>query len=342
MVIEETKTYQKLRTDVSSTLERGQELARKAVERVRVQTYWEVGACLNAFLETTDRVYGDQTLKRLADDIGMDHRRLYEMADFNLKINKVQTSGILTWSHFALLIRVSDNTLRMTYLEAAEANKWSVRQLTQQINDGALAALPLLTETPPQEMPRLQAKRGEPGIHRLIDKPGVGPVVDLGFRVYEDLSDHEASGLQIESLVQAEKTKRGTYSIVPYPGRRQIYSYAATIASIIDADTLWVTIHCGFGTFCDQKVRLRGIDSSELKTPAGVRARDYVVQILADVDKIVVTTTKLDLYDRYLSDIFYLPGESDVHRIAREGSYLNRELIETGHARPWTETPTEW
>ena len=86
----------------------------------------------------------------------------------------------------------------------------------------------------------------------------------------------------------------------------------------------------------DQKLRLRAIDTPELNTAEGKRARDHLEKTLADVGEFVVTTQKVDLYDRYLADVFYLPGESDMERVAREGRYLNRELIDQGYARRWT------
>ena len=243
------------------------------------------------------------------------------------------------------LCPVPDSSVRTRYLAAAIDNKWSVRQLEEQIADGTLIAQlaePDGASASEVATSRLVAQRGEPWVYRVVDKPGTGRVIDLGFRVFERLSEHEDPGFGNGTLVHTEKDPSGRYSLLPYEKRRRVYSYRATIRSIIDADTFWVSIDCGFGTVCDQKVRLRGIDSPELKTAAGVRARDFVVSVLEGVDQIVVSTTRVDLYDRYLSDILYLQGETNPLRIAREGRYLNRELIEAGHARRWTDKPKVW
>ena len=61
------------------------------------------------------------------------------------------------------------------------------------------------------------------------------------------------------------------------------------------------------------------------------------MDILAEANKFLITTTKVDLYDRYLADLFVLPGESDSVVIAREGKFFNRELVREGFARVWTE-----
>ena len=51
----------------------------------------------------------------------------------------------------------------------------------------------------------------------------------------------------------------------------------------------------------------------------------------------MITTTKVDLYDRYLTDVFVMPGEADLGRVARDGRFVNRELVEEGLARRWLE-----
>ena len=106
---------------------------------------------------------------------------------------------------------------------------------------------------------------------------------------------------------------------------------------------MWATIDFGLGWFAKKKLRLREIDSPELGTEAGVRAKAYLERVLLEAQPFVITTTKVDLYDRYLTDIFLLPGEPDLQKVAREGRFLNRELIEAGVARRWTkEKPPEF
>jgi len=101
---------------------------------------------------------------------------------------------------------------------------------------------------------------------------------------------------------------------------------------VIDGDTLWLDIDCGFGVWTKQKVRLRGIDTPELKTAEGIRARDFVVEALKGVPFVAVTTTKPDKYDRYLADVFYLPKEEDPGVILSNGVFLNRALHGAGLA----------
>ncbi len=52
---------------------------------------------------------------------------------------------------------------------------------------------------------------------------------------------------------------------------------------LIDGDTVWLDIDCGFRVWTRQKVRLRGIDAPELPTAEGQRAKDFVVRALSEL-----------------------------------------------------------
>ena len=87
------------------------------------------------------------------------------------------------------------------------------------------------------------------------------------------------------------------------------------------------------------KLRLRGIDTEELTTPGGPRAKDHLAGLLDAAEGFVVTTTKIDLYDRYLEDLFVPKDQAstDVHEIASQGVFVNRAMITEGLARLWTD-----
>jgi endonuclease YncB( thermonuclease family) len=112
--------------------------------------------------------------------------------------------------------------------------------------------------------------------------------------------------------------------------RDELFTYQARAGRIIDGDTLYAAIDLHFGIVIEQKLRLRGIDCPEIDTPEGQRARQFVRARLKGLDWIIVKTHKdtSDKYDRYLADIFYLPGERDPQKIAGEGRFLNQELLD--------------
>ncbi len=186
-------------------------------------------------------------------------------------------------------------------------------------------------------MARLQAKRGRHYTYRLIEAPGGrGLRLDLGFGI-----------LLKRPLNRLEKPREGTFvEVVRRPGdgepffrlrtirdRRAFYSYRAYVERVIDGDTLWLDVDCGFQVWTRQKVRLRGIDTPELRTWEGQEARAFVSSALSGNGSVGVTTTKPDKYDRYLADVFYLPGKGEHEEGLRNGRFLNGELLRKGYAK---------
>lgn len=80
--------YPALREEVYRILQAGKERARQAVEQEKAQTYWEVGRVLHAhLLAHRDRAhYGKQVVVKLAEDVGIRERLLYEMIELYQKI----------------------------------------------------------------------------------------------------------------------------------------------------------------------------------------------------------------------------------------------------------------
>ncbi|MFT5387900.1 MAG: endonuclease YncB(thermonuclease family) [Candidatus Omnitrophota bacterium] len=110
------------------------------------------------------------------------------------------------------------------------------------------------------------------------------------------------------------------------------YLYKAEIKRVIDGDTLLLNIDLGFQVWKEQRVRLASVDTPEIKTPEGIRAFNYVLNTLASVDFVMVKTNKIDIYGRYIGDIFYSFNEKDKVRVFLEGTYLNEELLKKGLA----------
>ena len=112
------------------------------------------------------------------------------------------------------------------------------------------------------------------------------------------------------------------------------YFYKARIERVVDGDTIIALVDLGFQVHRLQRLRLAAIDTPELDTPQGERARDLVERELAGVEYVMLHTNKIDLYGRYVAHVFYAPGETDKRRIIAEGQYLNQHLVDEGLARP--------
>ena len=115
----------------------------------------------------------------------------------------------------------------------------------------------------------------------------------------------------------------------------RLYTYRADLVEVIDGDTFWVDIDYGFRMGGQQKLRLRAIDTPELSTSAGARVREAVIEMLAPVSFVVLTTSRPDKYDRYLADVFCLAGATTADEVLEHGVYLNQRLLDEGLAGKW-------
>lgn len=341
------KGYAELLERVQGQILAGRERVRQLVEQETVRLYWELGGTLGEFLESVDKTYGRNVVKRLSEDIQISGQILYDAVKFRTLFPIFPTWGKLSWSHYRRVLPVYTEGARAFYLQSAAENGWSVRELTEQIKDDAFHRY---LEIPMDERsielatnpPRLNAKRGDLHIYRVKEKWGK-KVLDLGFRSSEPLPDD--FDFEVGTIVRSVPDARyaSGYRIEPVDLRRRIYAYRATVERIIDGDTLWATIDFGFDRWIDVKLRLRGIDADETGTPGGLRATDFLTNVLSEAGDFVVTTTKVDLYDRYLADLFVLPGETDFAVVAGKGTFVNRSLLHEGLARLWTdEKPPEF
>ncbi len=337
--------YDALLGDVRRILIEGKERARKAVEMERVRAYWEAGGVLREYLKGRDTQYGNQVIKNLAVDVEFPERLLYEMIEFRERFVKLPPGAELTWSHYRRLIPIEDSGARIFYVQAATEEGWSVRQLETAIKadaSGAHTSAGQVTQgdgdLQATDLPRLSAKRGELYIYRVKEQER-RKVLDLGLKEARRLPEDAAATFEIGDTVRsiADDSSPKGYRYERAEKRKKFYSYRATVARVIDGDTLWAIVDYGFDHTSVEKLRLRAIDTPELRTTEGKRAKVHLEELLLAAQPFVITTTKVDLYDRYLTDVFVLPGEKDLHKVAREGRYVNRELIEGGFARRWTD-----
>lgn len=108
------------------------------------------------------------------------------------------------------------------------------------------------------------------------------------------------------------------------------YIYKAYVKRVIDGDTLLLMVDLGFTVFKEQRVRLNFIDAPDLETPEGAKAYEFVRRELSKVEFVMVKTNKIDIYGRYLGDVFYSVRETDKAKIFKSGSYLNQVLVNQG------------
>lgn len=131
-------TYYVIRT----SLVQAQQKLTSAVNSAMVTAYWEIGREIYRACGENDRAeYGRKLLTYLSEKLtaefgqGYTVRNLRAMRQFYCCFPIRHTvCAELSWSHYRLLMRISDETIRAFYMEECVKSAWSVRQLERQIN----------------------------------------------------------------------------------------------------------------------------------------------------------------------------------------------------------------
>jgi len=130
------KDYQNLLTELKSIIAKGQYQGYKAVDNIRVETYWQLGErIVREELKRQDRAdYGKYLIDNLAVDLEIPRRRLYEIVRFYRVYPIVRSvTAQLSWTHYVSLIEIENENQRAFYENKAVLNSWSVRELKKQI-----------------------------------------------------------------------------------------------------------------------------------------------------------------------------------------------------------------
>ena len=133
-----SETYSRIRNSVITA----QGKIYTAVNSAMVQAYWEIGEQIYIACGENERAeYGKGLLKYLSEKLtaefgtGFAVRNLQMMRKFYLMYQNANTlCSQLSWSHYRILMRISDDNRRAWYTEECAKSGWSVRQLERQIN----------------------------------------------------------------------------------------------------------------------------------------------------------------------------------------------------------------
>jgi endonuclease YncB( thermonuclease family) len=316
-------SYHKLVTEISSLYES----ARKAL----VKTYWEIGKKIVEVEQDGEfrAEYGEHLLGRLSKDLsrkygeGFSVTNLEKMRKFYLTHKISETSPKLEWSKYVALLSVEDPKERERLERRAQAEGLSSRELKELVREETEEYEGRGARNEGRRAERLKVTRGKLNTYSLVASktlqyPEGKVAVDCGFNVWRFISREKAKALTTPPE----------------------YTYVATVEKVIDGDTVWVEIDCGFDTVVREKIRLRGIDAPEVTTVTGRQSKAFVQRRLKQGSMIVIRTLKSDKYDRYLADVWYSPQSTVDNRrsdIAKNGTYLNQELVDNKLASLWYE-----
>ena len=177
-----SETYSKIRNSVITA----QGKIYTAVNSAMVQAYWEIGEQIYIACGENDRAeYGKGLLKYLSEKLtsefgkGFTVANLRNMRQFYLAYQKRYTlCSELSWSHYRILMRISDDKRREWYTEECAESGWSVRQLERQINTMFYERL-LSSKEKDTVAAEIQTTEPKPEYEKIIRDPYVLEFLDL-------------------------------------------------------------------------------------------------------------------------------------------------------------------
>jgi len=204
--------YQGLLHELKGIIIKGQNKAYKAVDNIKVQTYWQIGErIVREELKYKNRAeYEKYLIENLAVDLNIGKRVLYEIVKFYKVYPIVQTlSAQLSWSHYVELIELSDGQERRFYENKIINNSWSVRELRKNIEN------------------RLYQKTGQKDIDEIL-KAKLPSIVDLqkifkpdyDFNFLEIAPSHQEKELEDRILLNIENFLKELGSDFMFLGRQ--------------------------------------------------------------------------------------------------------------------------
>jgi len=130
--------YKNLLNELKSILSKGQAKAYKAVDNIKVQTYWQIGErIVRDEIENKERAdYGKHLVPQISFHLGINKRELYRIIKFFRLYEIVATvSPQLSWNHYKELVDIECHKERKFYQAKTINENWSVRELHSQIKN---------------------------------------------------------------------------------------------------------------------------------------------------------------------------------------------------------------
>lgn len=123
-------------------IQQGRQHALRAVDRVQVQTCWEIGRHIVEFEQGGEAraAYGKKLLPRLAESLTREFGKGFDAS--NLRYMRLFYKAFpmcdalrheLSWTHYRTLLRVSNAEARIWYMNESALQNWNVRALDRQI-----------------------------------------------------------------------------------------------------------------------------------------------------------------------------------------------------------------
>lgn len=313
-----------------------------------VRAYWNIGKliCEDIQKNSGRAEYGKYLIQQLSLDLnnkygqGFSCSRLQRMKQFYREYPIVATSQQLTWSKYVELLSVEDIKERAKIEKKVIKGNLpvrKVRELVKEINSKQnFAAFESMTKSLSNnsEIPQLKPSLGKLYVYKLLDPkkieyPKGEVIIDLGFKVYQNVF----SKIKYEKnkFIQSVKVSDGfVLKANPELTKADCFTYSAIVDHVVDGDTFVVFVNLGFRAKFKVIIRLNGINAPEKSTEEGQKIKLFLEKKFKKGKSVVIKTSAIDMYGRYLADFFYSEDDVDLGKSIKCAKFLNQELLDLG------------
>ena len=296
-----------------------QEITKTSAElqRQKAICYWKIGRHITKHLLNNKEKsgYGERLYARLGHDLKIDERTLQQTVIFHKSFPIPSARSGLNWTNYRDLLKITDQNSRDILFNKVKNERVTTRELQSQIKH--------IQQAKRRSDVTLEINKGTLYTYLTDTQDFIKPVrgrsvIDVGFGLLRELPSRNIEGLAPGTVVESQ-IENGKFVLVKSQRTTSdLYTYRAYLDYVIDGDTVVFYVDLGFRTYSRQKLRLRGIDTPELPTPKGKKAKTFVEEILKKPKIITIKTYRKDKYDRYLADIFI--GSKEI--------FLNQKLLD--------------
>ena len=201
--------YKSLLDDLIAFIAHGQQSAQKAVNTIRLNTYWQMGERMALAQDQLSPADAEIFVARIAADLPADKTLLYRILQFYRLWPKgipTVSENSLSWTHHIELLALKDETERNFYLETATNENWDRNTLRKAIRKDYFTIVQQRVED--DEAPVL--KRDPNPLHvykaileNVVDGDTLLVRIDLGFEVWVN------QRIRLRGINTEELTKNG-------------------------------------------------------------------------------------------------------------------------------------
>lgn len=295
---QKVQSYQELLSLIRQEIATGHQ----SINDARAQTYWKIGRHIarHLLLNKQRAAYGEKLFSRLAVNLQVDRTTLHRAVKFYETYPISAARHQLGWSHYKQLLGIESTNQRNLLENKVIQNNLSSRQLEKEIRQQKeKKALSSFLKNSSKSLQPLKPLKGLLNTYQITQRPTfvksqeATPTfyLDLGFKVFRELERHLNFRLQDKMIVEIDPAFDRLNLKISKRTLKDLFTYAAIVEKVIDADTLKVRIKLPLKQWITQTLRLRGIDCPELSTPQGRAAKRYVVSMIKKSSKLFIRSS---------------------------------------------------